>query len=356
MNETMIGSECMFSGFAPGALEKMGIKRRETFKFVNMTSEDFFNGWTNPQDPLYYFWYGRVDGAFRDDVEPSSMLWIDQTDEIAFGLYMWLSGVGIGPWLHFDQDHNFYVQVSGTKRFVLIPPWEYKKLYMYPRTHPHWHKSQVDFDAPDFEKFPLFRDVEAYVANLVPGDVLHIPAYWWHHVRSQSRSVSLASWSQSGVFRKMRFGLYERQMHFDRIKDKQEKTAAFIKFIQLVSERTFGSAENGQSFLTNLFASRWQPLAHMFSDLPKDEVCPLKAAETAPSRERLEPDVDFATKSLENCQTKWDNPDDGIGIKRPDMQAIRDMEFGDYIEFVLSELIPVEHTYAFVKHCLTMNL
>jgi hypothetical protein len=353
MNDTMIGTECMFSGFAPAALEKMGVKRRETYKFVNMSSDDFFAGWTNPTDPLYYFWYGRVEGALRDDVNPTSMLWIDPSDEIAFGLYMWLSGVGIGPWLHFDQDHNFYVQVSGTKRFTLIPPWEYKKLYMYPRVHPHWHKSQVDFDNPDFEKFPLFKEVEALVADLVPGDVLHVPAYWWHHVRSQSRSVSLASWSQSGVFRKMRFGLYERDMMFDRIKDPMQKRAAFIKFVQVIATRTLGSAEAASAFFKSLFAQRWASLAHLFKDVNLTaDVCP-PADTPVPSEERLEPDVRFAVESLETSQTKWDMPDQGIGINRPDMQAIRDMELGDYIEFVVAELLPAEQISYFFEKCLS---
>lgn len=350
MNDTMIGTECMFSGFAPAALEKVGVKRRETFKFTNMSSDEFFSGWTNPSDPLYYFWYGRVEGAFKEDVSPSSLLWIDPSDEIAYGLYMWLSGVGIGPWLHFDQDHNFYVQVSGTKRFTLIPPWEYRKLYMYPRVHPHWHKSQVNFDRPDFAKFPLFADVEALVADLVPGDVLHIPAYWWHHVRSQSRSVSLASWSQSGVFRKMRFGLYERDMLFDRIKDSAEKRATFVKFIKRLASRTLGSDEKGATFLQELFHSRWSSLSSLFQDSVNQNLCPAASTPT-PSEDQLQPDIAFALDALESCQTKWDMPDQGIGINRPDMQAIRDMELGDYIEFVVAEQVPADQIYFFIKDC-----
>ena len=42
----------------------------------------------------------------------------------------------------------------------------------------------VDFYAPDFARHPRFREALAHaqVAVLGPGDALHIPALWWHHV------------------------------------------------------------------------------------------------------------------------------------------------------------------------------
>lgn len=37
---------------------------------------------------------------------------------------------------------------------------------------------QVDFDNPDHEKFPNFKNVVGYEAIVGPGDVLYIPMYW----------------------------------------------------------------------------------------------------------------------------------------------------------------------------------
>lgn len=37
---------------------------------------------------------------------------------------------------------------------------------------------QVDFDNPDYEKFPNFRNVVGYETVVGPGDVLYIPMYW----------------------------------------------------------------------------------------------------------------------------------------------------------------------------------
>lgn len=37
---------------------------------------------------------------------------------------------------------------------------------------------QVDFDNPDFEKFPKFRNATGFETIVGPGDVLYIPIYW----------------------------------------------------------------------------------------------------------------------------------------------------------------------------------
>merc|ERR1719427_835225 len=52
-------------------------------------------------------------------------------------------------------------------------------------------QSQVDCDSPDLEKFPLFNEAVCHFAVLQPGDMLFIPAFWWHQVTSLSDSVSM---------------------------------------------------------------------------------------------------------------------------------------------------------------------
>lgn len=42
----------------------------------------------------------------------------------------------------------------------------------------------IDFDEPDLNKFPLFSSGKAVEAIIGPGEVLFIPAYWWHYVES----------------------------------------------------------------------------------------------------------------------------------------------------------------------------
>ncbi|MEX0299818.1 MAG: cupin-like domain-containing protein, partial [Kordiimonas sp.] len=48
--------------------------------------------------------------------------------------------------------------------------------------------TMVDFNDPDYGKYPNFKDAVALaqVAELEPGDVLFFPALWWHHVEALS--------------------------------------------------------------------------------------------------------------------------------------------------------------------------
>jgi [protein]-arginine 3-hydroxylase / protease len=54
--------------------------------------------------------------------------------------------------------------------------------------------SAVDVEAPDLQRFPEFQDA-AYVHTIMrPGDMLFIPARWWHFVKSLSTSTSVTFW------------------------------------------------------------------------------------------------------------------------------------------------------------------
>ena len=56
---------------------------------------------------------------------------------------------------------------------------------------------QVDFDNPDFVRFPGLKDLKGYEAIVGPSDVLYIPMYWWHHIESLNGlgpTVSINFW------------------------------------------------------------------------------------------------------------------------------------------------------------------
>ena len=43
----------------------------------------------------------------------------------------------------------------------------------------------IDIEQPDTEQFPLFGLAERWEADLEPGDVLFIPALWFHNMLGQ---------------------------------------------------------------------------------------------------------------------------------------------------------------------------
>ena len=54
--------------------------------------------------------------------------------------------------------------------------------------------SQIDIKAPDLAKFPRFAEVRAAEVILGPGDLLYVPARWWHSVQSLDVSISINQW------------------------------------------------------------------------------------------------------------------------------------------------------------------
>jgi hypothetical protein len=61
--------------------------------------------------------------------------------------------------MHYDLSYNFFVQITGTKTFLLLPPENHKNIYMFPRVHPHHRRSQANLTAIDLEVFPKFAEV-----------------------------------------------------------------------------------------------------------------------------------------------------------------------------------------------------
>ena len=59
--------------------------------------------------------------------------------------------------------------------------------------------SPVDILNPDLERFPLFTRARRLECTLTPGDVLFMPAFWWHEVQSQpdtreNRNMAVNFW------------------------------------------------------------------------------------------------------------------------------------------------------------------
>ena len=101
-------------------------------------------------------------------------------------LCIWLGpGNHVEP-LHFDLGDGTLVQLKGAKTVTLFPPAATAGLYPFPLAkgpiNP-WF-SQVDIARPDFRRFPRLRQAlkRRLDVRLEAGEVLFIPAFWWHEV------------------------------------------------------------------------------------------------------------------------------------------------------------------------------
>lgn len=89
-----------------------------------------------------------------------------------------LASKEVTVWTHYDVMDNALVQVTGQKQAVLFPPSDALNLYL------NGDKSEViDIENPDLNKYPKFAQATQYKCTLLPGDVLYIPAFWFHNMK-----------------------------------------------------------------------------------------------------------------------------------------------------------------------------
>jgi tetratricopeptide (TPR) repeat protein len=107
---------------------------------------------------------------------------------------IWLGVAGTVTPLHADYDDNLFAQLWGQKRFWLYPPHHAEFLYTR-EANPMLVASKLDPEAPDFEGMPLARKAVGIECVVEAGDLLYLPAGWFHHVRSLTLSLSANRWT-----------------------------------------------------------------------------------------------------------------------------------------------------------------
>jgi len=108
--------------------------------------------------------------------------------------------------IHSDYLDNFACVTAGRRHVTLFPPEQFDNLYIgplhyTPATRP---VSLVDMAAPDWGRFEKFETAlaAAQQVTLEPGDMLHIPSMWWHHIEGLCRFNILVNfwWNEQNPF------------------------------------------------------------------------------------------------------------------------------------------------------------
>jgi hypothetical protein len=108
----------------------------------------------------------------------------------------WLGPAGTVTPLHCDYDDNIFAQIWGTKRIFLSPAHHDEFLYAN-EANAILFGSPFDPEAPDFDKFPLARQASMIECIVEPGEMLYVPAGWYHQVRALTFSLSANRWARA---------------------------------------------------------------------------------------------------------------------------------------------------------------
>lgn len=108
---------------------------------------------------------------------------------------LWVGPGGNTSPLHYDQAHNFFIQLYGVKSFWLAHPNEFYNLYPNSFLSKAQHMSKVNLNTPDINRYPKVLKAKFMRINLQAGEMLFLPSYWWHQVYSVNTTVSINIWS-----------------------------------------------------------------------------------------------------------------------------------------------------------------
>ncbi|MEL7156374.1 MAG: cupin-like domain-containing protein [Actinomycetota bacterium] len=100
------------------------------------------------------------------------------------------------PYLHHDIYHGFafIFQLFGEKEFFLIPPEQTPLVYPRETDNGMTNVSAItDIEHPDLDRFPLFARATPIRCTIRPGDMLFLPAGWWHTATMPTASISVST-------------------------------------------------------------------------------------------------------------------------------------------------------------------
>jgi hypothetical protein len=107
----------------------------------------------------------------------------------------WIEPKGTVTPLHCDYNDNLFAQVQGRKQFILYPPHVASKLKLK-QVDPVLFASEFDPLNPNFDLYTEMEGVQSVRCEVNVGEMLYLPAGWFHHVKAISFSFSVNRWSR----------------------------------------------------------------------------------------------------------------------------------------------------------------
>ena len=105
---------------------------------------------------------------------------------------LFFGGENSKVFMHYDIDfaNILHFHFHGKKRCIIYPPSEGKYLYKVP--HALISREDIDFNNPDFKKFPVLKKAKGYVTELNHGEALYMPEGYWHQMTYVTPGFSMS--------------------------------------------------------------------------------------------------------------------------------------------------------------------
>jgi hypothetical protein len=292
---------------------------------------------TTPLPPrLVYF--SEISPGLHAEVKPDMNMYLSSDDWMYRKQFVWVSSAGSNTHLHFDQDYNVFVQMVGRKRFTLFAPSQTPFLHPYPRAHPLWHKSRLDFDRPDLMRFPDYVHARSQEVELGPGDMLYVPPYYWHQVETLTTpSISLSTLSHDDSTRDAMSLIYKMDHKFDRLAKPRGQMFSLRLYLDLLLHEIFGNHPHETvRYFARLLNTRYRGLENLFRDEPS--ICDAQKPRGIPIAQHVYGDAVTDMKLVSPIFALLSG-------------EVRDTLLADYIEDLAAPVVGADRLFSFFRYC-----
>lgn len=149
-------------------------------------------------DREYYYWSGQPTTDFGHQPDQAPLKCFLQPSQVAKEeLHITTARLRVTAKasihvMHYDASPSLLVQLSGRKLVTLVPPKQLDWTYPFDHDHLMYRRSKIDLLKPDYEKYPLSKDITLTEVVMREGDIVIFPLQTPHQTRTLTDNVSMS--------------------------------------------------------------------------------------------------------------------------------------------------------------------
>lgn len=132
---------------------------------------------------------------------------------------LFFGGEGSKVFMHHDIDwaNILHFHFEGRKQCILFPPSETPHLYKVP--YSLITREDINFDDPDYQKFPALKKAKGFICHLNHGETLYMPEGYWHYMKYETPGFSMSLRALPRTMKHLGHALYNvfYMRHFDNL-------------------------------------------------------------------------------------------------------------------------------------------